>query len=133
MKKFLSLLIISSLVLYPNLKAYSENKDKNITMNISSKKYLAKLIFQTQKIEKMVPVKLILELKDKKNKILENEEILFDLVMPSMEMPENKVKMKYKGKGIYEGEAIFTMRGDWRINAYLKNSKKPDFYFDFEI
>lgn len=134
MKKLISLFLISSLItLYPNINSYSKDIEKNITLKFSSKKYYAKLIFETDKLEKMLPVKVTLELKDNKNKHLENQEILFDLIMPSMEMPENKVKLKYKGNGIYQGEVIFTMRGDWRINAYLKNSKKPDFYFDFEI
>lgn len=133
MKKMLSLLIVSAITLYPNINAYSQDTNNNIVLKISSKKYFAKLIFETEKLSKMVPVKMILELKDKKNKIVENQEIIFDLIMPDMEMPENKVKLKYKGKGIYEGEAIFTMRGDWRINSYLNKNKNPDFYFDFEI
>jgi hypothetical protein len=133
MKKVVSLLIIAIITFYPNIKVYSYGKEENIVLKVFSKKYIAKLIFDVEKISKMVPIKVTLELKDKKNKIIENQEILFDLIMPDMKMPDNKVKLKYKGKGLYEGELIFTMRGKWRINSYLKNSKNPDFHFDLEI
>ena len=52
-----------------------------------------------------------------------------------MSMPENKVKLKETEKGIYSGEIIFTMGGDWRINTeiLLSNNKKEKVFFDISV
>lgn len=82
---------------------------------------------------KMKPVKFILKL-SKQDKPLEKATVSFDLTMPSMYMPKNEVKLKESSKGTYEGEAMFTMSGDWRINtSIMKDNKKEMLYFDVKV
>lgn len=82
---------------------------------------------------KMKPVKFILKL-SKQDKPLEKAIVSFDLTMPSMYMPKNEVKLKESSKGTYEGEAMFTMSGDWRINTSItKDNKKEMLYFDVKV
>jgi nitrogen fixation protein FixH len=43
--------------------------------------------------------------------------VQFDLSMPAMEMPENRVEAKEVAPGRYQAEALFTMAGEWQIDA----------------
>lgn len=90
----------------------SENKDFNAKIDIPSE------------IKKMVPIDISLTLTDKDKKIIDTAEIVVDLSMPGMEMPENKVTLKHTSDGIYKGTAIFTMKGDWLIKADIKVGDK---------
>lgn len=90
----------------------SDNKDFNVKMDISNE------------INKMVPTDITLNLTDKDKKTVDNAEIVVDLSMPGMEMPENKVTLKHTSEGIYKGTAIFTMKGDWLIKADIKVGDK---------
>lgn len=82
---------------------------------------------------KMKPVKLSVKL-SKQNKALEKCEVSMDLTMPGMYMPKNEVKLKEVSSGVYEGDAMFTMSGDWRLNtSVIKDKKKEMLYFDIKV
>ncbi|MEK7432824.1 MAG: FixH family protein [Cyanobacteriota bacterium] len=95
------------------------------------------VIFETdaKKFSKMNPINAKIKIVDKNKKPLEKALVTLDLTMPSMSMPENKVKLKETEKGIYSGEIIFTMGGDWRINTdiLLPNNKKEKVFFDISV
>ena len=82
---------------------------------------------------KMKPVNLSVKL-SKQNKALEKCEVSMDLTMPGMYMPKNEVKLKEVSSGVYEGSAMFTMSGDWRLNtSVIKDKKKEMLYFDIKV
>lgn len=129
-------LVVSLLIINP---ALSESNHKHSSKNVEKKQVEKKSSIQAvlspkmDSYPKMKPVKFILKL-SKQNKPLEKVQVSFDLTMPSMYMPKNEVKLKESSKGTYEGEALFTMSGDWRINAsIIKDNKKEMLYFDVKV
>lgn len=129
-------LVVSLLIVNP---ALSESNHKHSSKNVEKKQVEKKSSIQAvlspkmDSYPKMKPVKFILKL-SKQDKPLEKAEVSFDLTMPSMYMPKNEVKLKESSKGTYEGEALFTMSGDWRINtSIIKDNKKEMLYFDVKV
>ena len=111
----------------------SNNNDKNSIIQNVSGEISANLNINKKPIHKMVPVVLKLDLKFGK-KSAEKANILMDLTMPAMAMPKNEVKLTESLPGIYSGEAIFTMSGDWRLMTYVNyGGKKYDMYFDIKV
>lgn len=106
------------------LKTSSQNLSGDISANLNINK---------KPINKMVPVELKLNLKfgkDGARKAI----ISMDLTMPGMTMPKNEIKLIESLPGIYSGEAIFTMSGDWRLMTYVNyNGKKYDMYFNVKV
>lgn len=117
----------------------SPNTENNNTqkseINSSSKdgKISALLDISQKPIKKLVPVDLKLTLK-KGNNGVRNADITLDLTMPGMEMPKNIINLKESLAGIYSGQAMFTMSGDWRIYAKAKfDGQSQDMYFDIKV
>ncbi len=106
------------------IKISSENATKEISANLNINK---------NPINKMIPVNLKLSLKYGKLNA-EKANIEMDLTMPEMTMPKNVIKLQESLPGIYSGDAIFTMAGNWRLMTYIKyNGKKYDMYFDIKV
>lgn len=135
----LLLALISTLSCNKSEDTSSNSNDKNIEkkseVKASSKDGEISAILDISKkpIPKLVPLDLKLTLKQG-NEGIRNADISLDLTMPGMEMPKNVVKLKESLAGIYNGQAIFTMSGDWRIFARAKfNGKSQDMYFDIKV
>lgn len=135
----LLLALISTLSCNKSEDTSSNSNDKNIEkkseVKASSKDGEISAILDISKkpIPKLVPLDLKLTLKQG-NEGIRNADISLDLTMPGMEMPKNVVKLKESLSGIYNGQAIFTMSGDWRIFATAKfNGKSQDMYFDIKV
>ena len=106
------------------IKLSSENSTKEIS---------AMLNLNKNPIVKMVPVELSLNLKSGKEGI-EKATVVMDLTMPDMTMPKNIINLKESLPGIYTGEAIFTMAGNWRLMTSVNyNNKKQDMFFDIKV
>ncbi|MFN8674153.1 MAG: FixH family protein [Candidatus Sericytochromatia bacterium] len=94
----------------------------------------AALEVDTKTFSKASPTSVKLTLQDKYKDKIENAQVTLDLTMPSMYMPDNKVKLKETEKGIYTGQMMFTMKGDWRINVLISSkNKKQKLYFDIVV
>lgn len=125
--------------LFVSMPAISEVNHNHSSQKVEKKSHKKKSSIQAvlspkmDSYPKMKPVKFILKL-SKQDKPLEGAEVSFDLTMPSMYMPKNEVKLKETSKGTYEGDALFTMSGDWRINtSVMKDNKKEMLYFDVKV
>lgn len=106
------------------IKLSSENSTKEIS---------AMLNLNKNPIVKMVPVELSLDLKAGKDSI-EKATVTMDLTMPDMTMPKNIINLKESLPGIYSGQAIFTMSGNWRLMTSVNyNNKKQDMFFDIKV
>lgn len=105
-------------------KLSSENLSKEISATLNLNK---------NPIVKLVPVKLSLNLKSGKQGI-EKATVIMDLTMPDMTMPKNIITLKESLPGLYSGEAIFTMAGNWRLMTSVNyNNKKQDMFFDIKV
>ena len=65
----------------------------------------------------MNPARITLTLTDNEGQAVAGARIRFDLTMPAMEMPENRAEAEETGPGSYQAEALFTMAGEWQIDA----------------
>lgn len=116
----------------------AENKPKSgseikLSSENSTKEISAMLNLNKNPIVKMVPVELSLNLKAGKDSI-EKASVTMDLTMPDMTMPKNIVNLKESLPGIYTGQAIFTMAGNWRLMTSVNyNNKKQDMFFDIKV
>jgi hypothetical protein len=63
------------------------------------------------------PVDVALRVSDAAGQPVENAQAELSLVMPSMDMGENKPKLTETAPGIYTGKATFTMAGPWGAMA----------------
>lgn len=109
-------------------KVEKKNKKKDDKNNIK-----AILTPKMSSYPKMKPVKLTLNLKSN-GKAIEKASILMDLTMPEMAMPKNEVNFKEVSKGVYEGDAMFTMSGKWRlITLVTTGSQKETINFDIIV
>ena len=133
------IILIALLTTFSNFGyAYAEHHHHSKTSDI--KKTSTKNTGLTAKLSpimdsypKMKPVNLTLNLNYEK-KALEKATVSMDLTMPGMYMPQNIVKFKETKKGIYEGTAMFTMSGDWRLNTSIIMGKvKETTYFDIKV
>jgi hypothetical protein len=61
--------------------------------------------------------RLELTLSDAGGQRIAGARVRLDLTMPGMEMPPNRLDLREAGAGLYRGEALFTMAGDWQIRA----------------
>lgn len=92
------------------------------------------LSFNKSVLKKMDPVEFSLSLKDSSGKPFKGALITLDLVMPGMEMPENKVKMQENANSEYRGTGMFTMKGDWRAVTIIEvNGNRKELNFDFVV
>ena len=58
-------------------------------------------------------------------------DVTLDLSMPAMEMPDNRPTVIEIEDGLYRAEAIFTMRGVWRIQVDVnRTDSHATFTFD---
>jgi len=82
----------------------------------------------------MDPVEFSLVLKEQSGNKLKGATVMIDLVMPGMEMPENKVKMQENANNEYSGTGMFTMKGDWRAVTIIElNGNRKELNFDFVV
>ena len=134
--KFFTVIGVILLLNLPVLAEEHHNHNANKPAKKTSEKKVsieAVLSPKMASYPKMKPVNLSVKL-SKQNKALEKCEVSMDLTMPGMYMPKNEVKLKEVSSGVYEGSAMFTMSGDWRLNtSVIKDKKKEMLYFDIKV
>ena len=82
----------------------------------------------------MTPALLSLTLTDKDGRPVENAQVSYDLTMPAMTMPPNQPVATSQGQGLYTGQAMFTMPGDWQVQAIvIYRGEKIIFTFDIQV
>jgi hypothetical protein len=65
----------------------------------------------------MKPVVLQLTLREEHGGVVEGAVVQYDLTMPGMTMPKTSPVAVAEGGGRYRAQTLFTMSGDWRIEA----------------
>ncbi len=68
----------------------------------------------------MTPTSMQLELTAGGGAPLTGAEVACDLTMPAMPMPVNRPRLRESRPGVYVGEAIFTMAGDWEASFDIR-------------
>lgn len=145
MKKLIISIIILSLFSCNNEKAEKETTtDKKTSawsglkpfLSVKSETGTIQAILESNKesIKKLDPVEFKLKLKDKKGNKIQKAIVLIDLTMPGMTMPKNEIKLTEGESGVYNGTALFTMKGDWRLETSIDTGKQKEIiYFDLEV
>jgi len=61
----------------------------------------------------------LVTLTDSEGQAITDAKITLDLTMPAMRMPTNKPQATHTGDGKYTASAMWTMRGQWRIQVII--------------
>ena len=70
-------------------------------------------------------------LTDEKGQAITDATITFDLTMPGMWMPPNKLEAQHTSNGLYQATGRFTMPDLWRIEVIIqRGSDKQSAFFD---
>ena len=70
-------------------------------------------------------------LTDEQGQPITDAKISFDLTMPGMWMPSNKLEAQHTGNGRYHTTGMFTMRDWWRIEVIIqRGSTRQSAFFD---
>jgi hypothetical protein len=73
---------------------------------------------------------LDLTLRDADQQPVSGASVSFDLTMPAMEMPVNRPQASEAEPGVYRANAVFTMAGEWRIQAEVSyKGRDEEFVF----
>jgi phosphopantothenate synthetase len=76
---------------------------------------------------------LQLTLRDAGGQPVSGANVRFDLTMPGMEMPPNRPEATDEGNGVYRAQAIFTMAGEWEIQAEISRpGESQQFIFNLK-
>ncbi len=75
---------------------------------------------------------LLLTLRDADGNLVPGASVMFDLTMPAMAMPENQPKATEEKDGIYRADTVFTMSGEWQIDAKV-TTEGTQKVFTFQI
>jgi nitrogen fixation protein FixH len=82
----------------------------------------------------MQSAELELSLHDAKGEPVTGAQVQFDLTMPAMEMPENRVDAVEAEAGSYVAKTLFTMSGEWQIEAsVLSAGESTSFIFNVSL
>jgi hypothetical protein len=82
----------------------------------------------------MEPAVLSLTLKDQKGNPIKGADVQYNLTMPGMMMPSNQPQATEASGGQYHSDAIFTMSGDWQVEALVKyGSEQTNFTFNLPV
>jgi nitrogen fixation protein FixH len=145
MKKLILFIIILALFSCNNEKSENETiTDKTPSVGNSSQSFLSfksetgaiQAILESNKevIKKLDPVEFKLKLMDKKGNKIKKAKIVMDLNMPGMAMPKNEIKLTEAESGIYNGIALFTMKGEWRLQTTINTGKQKEIiFFDLAV
>ena len=79
------------------------------------------LEFEAAPLTTMQEISFRLSLKDADGKVLTPSQVICDLVMPAMPMPENRPRLSLAGQS-YSGKAIFTMAGEWQARISIQSA-----------
>lgn len=70
-------------------------------------------------------------LTDDKGQAITDAQVSLDLTMPGMWMPPSKPNATHVGSGKYQASAMWTMRGQWRIEVIItRGAEKQSAFFD---
>jgi hypothetical protein len=73
-------------------------------------------------------------LTDEQGQPIADARISFDLTMPGMWMPPNKLEAQHNDNGRYHAAGMFTMRDLWRIEVIIqRGGEKQSAFFDVWI
>lgn len=73
----------------------------------------------------------LVTLTDSEGQAITDAKVSLDLTMPAMRMPTNKPQATHAGDGKYTASAMWTMRGQWRIEVILvRSGVKQSAFFD---
>ena len=90
------------------------------------------LSFRSGPLQTMTPAPFTLELLDASGTTVADAEVSCEMTMPAMPMPENRPRVVLVGNH-YQGEAIFTMAGAWRMTCRIAPSSGPKTALTFDI
>jgi len=82
----------------------------------------ARLVINPYPPSVMQATTLELLLQDTNGNSVSGVDVQFDLTMPAMEMPENQPVVIEGEGGNYKAEALFTMGGEWQIDATVERA-----------
>ena len=68
-------------------------------------------------------------LTDEQGQPITDAKIAFDLTMPGMWMPPNKLEAQHNDNGRYHATGMFTMRDLWRIEVIIQRGGEKQFAF----
>ena len=80
----------------------------------------------------MRPIPFTLVLLDPAGQPTTAPELVCDLVMPAMPMPENRPRL-VAGQDSYSGEAVFTMAGAWRMQVAVRRNGSEIARLSFDL
>ena len=68
----------------------------------------------------------------KDNQPVKGAEIILNLTMPGMKMPQNRFNALENEPGSYSSTTLLSMAGDWHLQANVAQNKE-DYIFDFDF
>ena len=129
---FLALLILTAPVSGRAIAAADAGGPQSRLEARNSQGYRGLLTFAAAPLVTMRPTPFRLVLFDPRGRPTTAPELVCDLTMPAMPMPENRPRLT-PGKTAYTGKAVFTMAGAWRVSILIHPAGGEESRLIFDI